>query len=73
MVMSRDQNEGRSHNIKIDKIFFEKMEELKSLGKTLTNKNSVEKETESRLKSGNACYHSVQILLSPRLLSKNRD
>ena len=26
----------------------------------------------SRLKSGNACYHSVQNLLSPRLLSKNR-
>jgi hypothetical protein len=25
----------------------------------------------SRLKSGNACYHSVQNLLSSRLLSKN--
>jgi hypothetical protein len=24
-----------------------------------------------RLHSGNACYHSVQILLSSRLLSKN--
>jgi hypothetical protein len=28
-------------------------------------------ETESRLKSGNACYHSVQNLLSSSLLSKN--
>jgi hypothetical protein len=29
------------------------------------------KETNSRLNSGNACYHSVQSLLSSRLLSKN--
>jgi len=28
-------------------------------------------EVKSRLRSGNACYHSVQILLSSRLLSKN--
>jgi len=73
MVMSRDHNEGRGHDIKIDNIFFEKVEEFKSLGTTLTNQNSIQEETESTLKSGNACYHSVQILLSPRLLSKNRD
>jgi hypothetical protein len=28
-------------------------------------------EIESRLNSGNACYHSVQGLLSSRLLSRN--
>jgi hypothetical protein len=28
-------------------------------------------EIKSRLNSGNACYHSVQSLLSPRLLSRN--
>jgi hypothetical protein len=28
-------------------------------------------EIKSRLKSGNACYHSVQSLLSSRLLSRN--
>ena len=28
-------------------------------------------EIKSRLRSGNACYHSVQNLLSSRLLSKN--
>jgi len=32
---------------------------------------TVDLERESRLKSGSACYHSVQILLSSRLLSKN--
>jgi len=38
---------------------------------TLTNQNSVAEEMKSRLRSGNACYHSVQNVLSSRLLSKN--
>jgi hypothetical protein len=37
----------------------------------LTNQNSIQEEIKSRLKSGNACYHSVQNLLSSSLLSKN--
>jgi len=41
------------------------------LGTTLKNKNSVQEEIKSRLKSGSACYHSVQNLLSSSLLSKN--
>ena len=41
------------------------------LGTTLTNQNSIAEEIKSRLRSGNACYHSVQNLLSSRLLSKN--
>ena len=47
------------------------MEEFKYLGTTLTNQNSVEEEIKSRLKSGSACYHSVQTLLSCSLLSKH--
>jgi hypothetical protein len=39
-------------------------------GNTLTYQNSIQEEIESRLKSGNACYHSVQNLLCSRLLSK---
>jgi len=38
---------------------------------TLTNQNSIQEEIKSRLKSGNACYHSVQNLLSSSLLPKN--
>jgi len=33
--------------------------------------NSISEEIKSRLRSGNACYHSVKNLLSSRLLSKN--
>jgi len=47
------------------------VEEFKYLGTTLTNQNSIAEETKSRLRSGNACYHSEQNLLSSRLLSKN--
>ena len=71
MVMSRDQNAGRSHSIKTDNISFERVEEFKYLGTTLTNKNSIQVEIKSRLNSGNACYYSVQDLLSSSLLSKN--
>ena len=39
--------------------------------KGLMNQNSNEKEIKSRLKSGNACYHSMWNLLSSSLLSKN--
>ena len=46
------------------------MEEFKYLGTTLTNQNSIQEEIKSRLKSGNACYYSVQNLLSSSLLSK---
>jgi len=47
------------------------MENFKYLGKTLPNPNSIQEEIESKLKSGNACYHSVQNLLSSNFLSKN--
>jgi len=55
----------------IDNTSFEKVKEFKYLGTTLTNQSSVQEEFKSRLKSGNTCYHSVQNLLSSRLLSIN--
>jgi hypothetical protein len=70
MVMSRDQNARRSHNIKIDNSSFERAEEFKYLGRTLTNQNSVQDEIKSKLKSGNACYPTVRILWSSSLLYK---
>jgi len=47
------------------------VEEFKYLGTTLINQNSIQEEIKRRLKLGNACYHSVQNLLTFSLLSKN--
>ena len=71
MVMSRDQNAGRIHSVMTDNSTFERAEEFKYLGTTLTNQNCMAEEIKSRLRSGSACYYSVQNLLSSRLLSKN--
>ena len=71
MVMSRDQKAGRSHNMKTDNSSSERVEEFRFLGKTLKDQNSFQEEIKSRSKSGNACYHSVQNLLSSSLLSEN--
>jgi len=45
------------------------VEEFKYLGTILTNQSSNQEEIKSRLKSGIACYHLVQNLLSSSLLS----
>ena len=57
--------------MRIDNRTFERVEEFKYLGTTLENQNSIAEKIKSRLKSGSACCHSVQNLLSSRLLSKN--
>ena len=62
--MCRDQNAGRSYSMKIDNNSIERVEEFKYLGTTLTNKNYIQEEI-------NACYYSVQNLLSSSLLSKS--
>jgi len=68
--MSRDRNVRRSYSIKTDNSSIESVEEFKYLGTNLTNQNYVHKEIKSRLKLGNACYYSMQSLLSFSLLSK---
>jgi hypothetical protein len=60
MVMSRAQNAGENRKIKIDNKSFERVEQFKYLGTTLTDRNCIHEEIKSRLKVGNACYHSVQ-------------
>jgi hypothetical protein len=47
------------------------VEQFKYLGTILTIQNCIHEEIKSRLKSENACYNSVQDLLSSSLLSKN--
>ena len=70
MVTPRDQNARRRQNIKTHDSSFERVEESKYLGTTLTNQNSIQEEIKSSLNSGNACYHPVKNLLSSSKLSK---
>ena len=51
MVISRDQNAGRNHSVRTDNSTFERVEEFKYLGTTLTNQNSIPEEIMSRLRS----------------------
>jgi hypothetical protein len=71
MVMSQDQNEGENKNIKMDNKAFERLQQFIYLGTILTNQNAIQEEIKTNLKSGNACYHSVQNLLCSGFLSKN--
>jgi hypothetical protein len=58
------QKAGQNHDIKIANTFFENVAQFKYLGTTVTNQNLIQEEIKRRLNSGNACYHSVQKLLS---------
>jgi hypothetical protein len=57
--------------MRADNSSFGREEEFKYLGTTLTDQNSIQEEIKNRLKSGKACYHSVQNFCVSRLLSKN--
>jgi len=50
MVMSRDQNAGRIHSVRMDNSTFERVEEFKYLGTTLTNQNAIQEEIMGRLR-----------------------
>jgi len=69
--MSRDQSAERSHNIKTGNSSFERMGQFIYLGTTLRNQKYIQEAIKKELKSENACYHSVQNLLSSSLLTKN--
>jgi hypothetical protein len=69
--VSRDKNAVQNREIKIGNRSFANVSKFKYLGTTVTNQNLIQEEIKKKLNSGNACYHSVQNLLSSCLLSKN--
>jgi hypothetical protein len=64
VLVSRHQNVNRS---------FENVAKFNYFRMTVANHNSILVEIKSILNSSNACYHSVQNLLSSCLLSKNKN
>jgi hypothetical protein len=69
--MSHYQKAEQKHSIKVVNRSFEDVAKFKYLEATLIDQNCMNEEINSRLNSGNACYHSVQSLLSSHLLSRN--
>ena len=65
MVMSRDQNAGRSHDMKNDNSSSERVEQFRYLGKTLTDPNSFQEEIKSRLNSGMLAIIRCRIFCLP--------
>jgi hypothetical protein len=71
MLVSRYHNADQYWDIKIPNGSFENVLQFKYLGTTVTNQTLIQDEIKRRLNSSNACYHSVQNLLSSHLLSKS--
>ena len=46
------------------------MEKFKYLGVMVTNTNDIHEEIKRRINMGNACYYSLEKILSSRMLSK---
>jgi hypothetical protein len=70
MLLSRQLIVGQYNYIKIANRSFQNVLDFRYFGKRVTNQNLIQEGTKRRLNSGNACYHSVENLLSS-LLSKN--
>jgi hypothetical protein len=71
IFLSHHQNGGQNHDTKIANRSFEIVAQFKYLGITATDQNLIQNEIKRRLNLGNACYNSVQNILSSCLLSKN--
>jgi len=71
MIMSRDQNAVKNHNMKTDNKSLETVELFTYFGTALKDMTYFHEYIKSKLKSGNACYHSMQNLTSSSLFSKN--
>jgi hypothetical protein len=71
MIISHNLNLEQNRNIRIANESFGSVATFKYLGMTLTNQNDIHDKIKSRSHLGNACYYSVQNLLSSCLISKN--
>jgi hypothetical protein len=70
-LLSRYQNAGQNHDIKIANRSFENVAQFRYLRTTVTNQNLIQEGIKRRQDSDSACYHSLQNISFFRLLSKN--
>ena len=70
MITSSHQNVIQNQNIVIGNLSFENVEKFRYLGVTAANTNDIREEIKRRINIGNACYYSLEKVLSSRLLSK---
>ena len=70
MITSRHKNVIQNQNIAIGNLSYENVETFRYLGVTVTNTKDIREEIKRRINMGNACYYSLQKILSPWLLSK---
>jgi hypothetical protein len=71
--MSHHHNTGQNKNLLIANKSSANAAKFQYLGMTVTHQHCIQEEIKSILNSGNACYHSVQNLLSSQLLSKSSE
>ena len=70
IITSRHQNVIQNQNIVIGNLLFENVEKFRYLGVTVTNTNDIREEIKHRIKLEDACYYSLEKILSSCLLSK---
>ena len=71
MITSRHHNVVQNRNIVIGNLSFVNVEKLKYLGVTVTNTKDIREEIKRTINMGNACYYSLEKILSFRLFPKN--
>jgi len=69
--MSRHQNAGQNHNIKVSNKSLEIVAKFKYMSTTATNRIYIHEEIKDRSNLGNVFYHSVHKLLTSHLVAEN--
>jgi hypothetical protein len=70
MLLSRHQNAGINHGIRIADRCFENVAHFKYFGTTVTHQNFIQEDIRKKLNSGNACYHLVHNPMSSHMMPK---